>query len=286
MALFKSKDKSDSGGQAAEQTPPPDQNPEQTAEEPKYVTVEQFTALQNTIGGLAEGVKALNSQTAYQAQPTPAQAPEDPLKGVKEEISTIDNQLDKLEEKIDNAVYEGKGAGSLMSQQRKLMAQRTDLQLKLHQPTADPRIDAGMQTIDTLSNEVLAAKMPYLSLEKVKERYDYYINQLPVDQRMNPATKQGCYNLAVGENYEAIEETRKQEWMRDQSDQQTQVGGGNGNRDMSSQSSSVTPPEEHFSPEALQTIKNSKHRTPENYVRSLGYADWDDYIEKTTIEEE
>lgn len=285
MALFSSKAKAEN--QTEEAPPQTGEGNNQQPEEPKYVTVEQFNALQNTIGGLAEGVKALNSQPAYQAQPTPAQAAEDPNKAVKEEIGSIDTQLEKLEEKIDNAVYEGKGAGALLSQQRKLMAQRTDLQLKLHTPAADPRIDAGIQTIDSLTDEVLAGKMPYLSLDKVKERYDYYVNQLPPDQRMNPATKKGCYNLAVGENFDTIEAARKEEWMRDQADQATQVGGqGNSNRDMNSQSSKVTPPEEHFSPEALSTIKNSKHRTPENYVQSLGYADWEDYIEKTTIEEE
>ena len=247
--------------------------------------MEQFTALQNTIGGLAEGVKALNSQ-AYQAHPTPVKPPEDPNKGVKEEMDKIDKDLDAIEAEIDKAVYEGKGAGALMSKQRKLMTQRTNLQLRLNTPAADPRIEAGMQTIDTLSNEVLADKMPYLSLPKVKERYDYYINQLSVEQRMNPATKQGCYNLAVGENFGVIEETRKEEWMRDQNDQQTQVASGGGSRDTQSQSSGVETPEEHFSEDALSMIKGSKHRTPENYVMSLGYKDWEDYIEKVTIEEE
>ena len=39
-------------------------------------------------------------------------------------------------------------------------------------------------------------------------------------------------------------------------------------------------PEKVFSPEAMRSIKTSPHRTPERYVQSLGYKDWDDYTEK------
>lgn len=281
MPLFKSKEKE------PESAAPPVEEPK---EEPKYVTVEQFNDLQKTIGGLAEGVKAMSSQSrAYQPPQAPAQPAEDPLKGVKDKIGRIDQELDSLTDKIDQAVYEGKGAGALLNKQRQLMTERTDLQMKLNAPASDPRIEAGMNTINSLTDEVLQGKMPHLTLDPVKASYERYINQLPIEQRMNPETKRGCYNLAVGENFTAIEEARRQEWLRDQANQDPQPPGTSASgRDGHNVNypEGIPTPEEHFSADALNTIKNSKHRDPENYVRSLGYKDWEDYINKTRDEEE
>ena len=44
--------------------------------------------------------------------------------------------------------------------------------------------------------------------------------------------------------------------------------------------------EQLFSPGALDMIKNSPHRNAENYVRSMGYKDLEDYAERTKVEEE
>lgn len=273
MALF-NKNKQDD-------TPPADPPP--AAE---YVTVEAFNGLKGQLENMAESLKTLSNtppaQPAYQQPSAPAQPPADPHKEQKERIAQIDNELKELAKKAEDASYSGKGLGDVMTRQNQLYAERGEVQGQMLATQTDPRIEAGIHTLDALSTEVTSSKMPYLTVPEVKATYDHYIGQLSPDQRMNPQAKIGAYSLAVGENLPKIEEIKKQEWLREAEDAATQdpASGGATGRDAGSGDGGTPSPEQVLSPEALKTIKGSRQRTPDNYYRSLGYEGWDDYYEK------
>jgi hypothetical protein len=294
MALFK---KDDKGDPPAGDNLPADGADGADPAAPQYITAEQFAEqmkpVADALGAVGETLKTLNTQPAQPAQAAPA---EDPHKTQKARVTEIDKQLEDLSKKAEDANYQGKGMGELMAQQNRLMIERSDLQGQMIAGQSDPRLDAGFQTLDAISSEVVSAKMPHLALPEVKARYDHYIVQLAPEQRMNPEAKMGAYNLAVGENLPIIEEASKQAWLReadegDPTKTQDPAGGGAGRQHAEGGGAGgALTPETAFSPEALRSIKQSRHRTPENYVRSLGYEDWDDYAEKNKdhfgIEEE
>ena len=249
------------------------------AAEPKYVSKEEFDAMGTQLTGIAQKLETLQTaQPAYQ-QPTVPVAPVDPHKEAKERIVAIDTQLEDLTKKMDDATYAGKGAGEVMAQQNRLMVERSTLVGQTLIPSPDARMEAGIQTLDALSTEITSGKMPHLTLPEVKNSYERYIGQLTPEQRMNPQAKMGAYNLAVGENLPKIEEAQKQVWLREAEEIATQDGGSPPGPDGKSTGTTPTPAEV-LSPEALRSIKGSRHRSPENYYRSLGYEGWDDYYEK------
>jgi hypothetical protein len=284
MPLFKNKSQEPEGQGSAS---PPEGG--QNQGDQQYMTVDQFNEqmqpIQQTLGTVNKALEALTSnQQAYQQpQAAAAQPAEDPHKSQKERISQIDKQLEDLAQKADEAAYQGKGMADIMTQQNRLYQERSEIQGQMLSGQRDPRIDAGFQTLDALSSEVMSGKMPHLSVPEVKARYDHYVGQLAPEQRMNPEAKMGAYNLAVGENLAVITEANKQEWLR-----QTEEGGTSGRQHPEGGSDGQYTPERFFSEEALRTIKRSKHRNVETYVRSLGYESWDEYVEKNKdfLEEE
>ena len=253
---------------------------------PEYVTVESFNALNETIGVLSEGVKALNDanqsyqQRASAAPAAPTAPVEDPHKAGKERIVAIDTELDGLESKVDQAVYDGKGTGALIGKQRQLLVERNDLQNKVNAPSADSRIDAGFVSIDALSTEVLASQMPFLSIKEVKERYDFYMGQLSPEQKINTEVRKGCYNVAVGENQGIIQEVQKQEWLREKDEPATQAPTLGTPRGKGAADDAPPKPEDILSPDAIRSIENSPHGTPDRYYQRMGYEGWDDYYKQ------
>ena len=267
-------------------------------DEPKYVTVEQFETVSKTLDTVNESLKAMNAnQQAYQAPAAPAApvAPaEDPHKGSKERITVIDGELKALTQEAEDATLSGKGMGAVTAKQTALMIERGDLQTTIHTAASDPRIDAGLHTLDALSTEITSGKMEHLKLPEVKARYDHYVGAIPLEQRMNPEAKMGAYNLAVGENLAVIQDAQKQEWLRaaeEGGDPGTQdpAGGGPTSRQNPAGEGGIPTPDTILSPEAMRSIKTSRHRNPDNYYQSLGYEGWDDYFTKNKeylVEEE
>jgi hypothetical protein len=195
----------------------------------------------------------------------------------------IDKELEDLAAKADDAAYQGKGVGDLMKRQNQLYQERSEVQGQILAGQRDPRIDMGFQTLDAISTEITSGKMEYLSLPEVKETYEQFVDQLAPEQRMNPQAKMGCYHYAVGVHQDAIKKLEKEKWLREAEEgeqgTQTPPAGSATGRQHPSNEGEVTP-EMAFSPEALRSIKTSRHRTVENYVRSLGYDGWEDYVEK------
>jgi hypothetical protein len=269
-------------------TPPGDNPPGDDPPAPQYITAEQFA---EQMKPLADTLGAISEKLAQPAAPAAPAAPaEDPHKTQKARIVEIDKQLGELGTQAEKAGYEGKGMAEVMSQQNRLMIERSDIQGQMISGQSDPRLDAGFVTLDAISTKVTASEMPHLSVPEVKERYDFYVSNLAPEQRMNPEGKMGAYNLAVGENLAVIEAASKQAWLREAEEGDTTTtqdpAGGTGTRTPAGGDGGPLTPEQYFSPEAIRTIKASAHRTPERYVQSLGYKDWDDYTEKNPKEEE
>ena len=286
MALFKKGDTNVQDPPAGDNPPDGDGDGNGGAAA-QYITAEQFEAqmkpVADTLSAVSKRLEDMN--TAYQPPQTHEPAPVvDPHKTQKERIAGIDKQLEDLTKKAEDAGYQGKGMAEVMSQQNKLMIERSDLQGQMLSGQTDPRLDAGFQTLDALSTKVISGDMPHLALPEVKTRYDYYIAQMLPEQRMNPEAKMGAYNLAVGENLPVIEEASKQAWLREAEDGDTSTqdpaGAPSGRDPGAGGGGGPVKPEDVFSPEALKSIKSSRHRNVEDYVRSLGYEDWADYVEK------
>ena len=284
MPLFKSKDPVD----------PPAEGDPPAGGEPTYITQEQFTEgmkpFQETMETVNKTLDALNKQPTYQPPAAPAAAPEDPHKASKERITAIDGELQVLVDKAEEATMSGKGMGAVTAKQNQLMIERGDLQAKVNVAASDPRVEAGLLTLDALSTEITSGKMEHLKLPAVKERYDHYIGAMLPEQRMNPEAKMGAYNLAVGENQAIIQDAQKQVWLREVEEgeaggagsgtQAPAAGAGTGRQQPGGGGDGALKPEDVFSPEALKSIRTSRHRTVENYVVSLGYGGWADYTEK------
>lgn len=280
MGLFKTKDETPPAGA----TPPSD--PNGTPPEPKYVTEEQFNSIKGQLDSVAQSLErfqtAAEAHPPYQQTSTPAAPAADPHEGTKARIAAIDNELKELAEKAESAGYSGKGLGEVMTRQNQLFTERGELQGQMLASRVDPRMEAGIYTLDALSTEITSSKMPYLSVPEVKDRYSHYIGQLSPEQRMNPQAKIGAYNLAVGENQTKIEEIKRQQWLREAEEAATQdpASGGSSGRSAGAGTPGIPRPEDVLSPQALKTIKGSRQHEPDSYYRSLGYGGWEDYYTK------
>lgn len=250
-----------------------------------FVTMEQFQA---GLKPLTETLQKIGDRLTepYQAQPQQSQQPvEDPLKPKHDRIAKIDVELDALADAAEKANYDGKGFGEIVKKQNALNRERTDLVADIRSAATDPRLDVGIQTLDALSSEITAGKMPYITMPEVKASYDKFINQLPAQMRMTPEAKINAYNLAVGANLAAVQEVQKQEWLRSNEEEaavNTQDAGAGASQSGRSQKSAggMPAPEDVLSAEALRSIRTTKHKTPDGYYRSLGYDGWEDYYEQ------
>lgn len=291
MPIFKSKEPADPG----KQDPPAGTDPPAGDGEPTYITQAQFDEglkpFQETMETVNKTLDAINKQPAYQPPAAPAALPEDPHKESKERIAVIDTELGDIADKMGDATYKGDAAvtSGLVRQQNQLTAERGELQAKINVAASDPRLDAGLQTLDALSTEITSGKMEHLKIPEVKARYDHYIGLMLPEQSMSPEAKMGAYNLAIGENLAILQDVQRQEWLRAAEEggeggegggTQAPAAGGPTGRQHPGGDGGALKPEDVFTSEALQMIKTSRHRNIENYVRSLGYSDWDDYAEK------
>jgi hypothetical protein len=280
MPLFKSKepDKSADQGDQGEQGA----NGEAAAA-PTYITMEQFQAGLQPITDTLQKIGERISHPGEAAQPRgPVQPAEDPLKPKHDRIAAIDAELDSLAEAAEKAAYDGKGLGELVRKQNQLSRERTDLVADIRTGKSDPRLDFGFQTLDALSTEITSGKMEYISIAEVKASYDKYMGHLTPEMRMSPEAKMNAYKLAVGENFAVIEELKRQQWLREsQEGTQTQDQGGSGGGGRQQKSEGGIPkPEDVLSPEAIRSIKTTRHKTVDAYYANLGYhGGWEEYYE-------
>ncbi len=206
-------------------------------------------------------------------QPVAPPAPSGP--SFDEQIRTLDSGIAALNTKVDEAVTESKPVSILLDERDKLTQQRTRLQIK-HEDI-DPAFSQGIDTINQLSETVTKGQMPYLDL--VKQDYESALNSMPVDQRMNPKIRKAAYDIAVGQNVTKIMEAETEKKLRKQSEP-VQPPPGSNSRSSGGDQDTVPKPEDVLSRDTIKALR-SKGQSADDYYKTLGYKNWDDYWTKT-----
>lgn len=212
-----------------------------------------------------------NVQPAAPAVPA---APAGPT--LKDQLKVIDDSLDALSLKIDDAITNQKPVAALLTERDGLSRQYLRLQIK-HEDI-DPAFAVGIETIDQLSETVTRGQMPHLDL--VRGDYDVALQSLPPEQRMNPKMRQAAYNIAVGQNVDKIMTAKKEEDLRAASAQEPPPP-GDSSRAAGADQDTVPKPEDVLSRDTLKALK-LKGQSVDAYYKSIGYEDgWGDFWKKS-----
>lgn len=225
------------------------------------------------------GVKArldTFEKMGFNVQPPQAPVPSAPTgPSFDDQIRTLDSGIDAFDVQIDAAVKEGNPMSALLRERDKLTQQRTRLQIK-HEDI-DPAFSQGIDTINQLSETVTKAQMPHLDL--VKQDYESALNSMPADQRMNPKIRQAAYNIAVGQNVTKIIDAENEKKLREKDDADPPPPGSS-SRSSGNDQDTVPKPEDILSRDTMKAL-NLKGQTADDYYKTLGYKNWDDYWAKT-----
>ena len=212
----------------------------------------------------------------FNVQPPQAATPPAPSgPSFDDQVKTLDSGIEAFDVQIDKAVEEGKPMTALLRERDKLTQQRIRLQIK-HEDI-DPAFSQGIDTINQLSETVTRAQMPHLDL--VKQDYEAALNSMPADQRMNPKIRQGAYNIAVGQNVAKIIDAENEKKLRKQNEPDPPPPGSN-SRSSGGDQDTVPKPEDVLSRDTMRAL-NLKGQTADDYYKTLGYKNWDDYWTKT-----
>jgi hypothetical protein len=139
----------------------------------------------------------------------------------------------------------------------------------------DPNLQFGINAIDQLSEQVTASKMPYATKYTfVQDAMKTLTDQLPMEQRANPAVRMKAYEMAVGQCSEQILNAEREEWQRQVTDQQTQDVGGHTGRDNGGTDSGIPKPEDVLTADSIAAIKGLG-KTVDQYYQGLGYDNWE-----------
>ena len=211
----------------------------------------------------------------FNVQPPQAPAPPAPSgPSFDDQIKTLDNGIAAFDAQIDEAVKEGNPMSALLGERDKLIQQRIRLQIK-HEDI-DPAFSQGIDTINQLSDTVTRSQMPHLDL--VKQDYEAALNSMPADQRMNPKIRQAAYNIAVGQNVAKIIDAENEKRLREKDTEPPPPG--NSSRTSGGDQNTVPKPEDILSRDTMRAL-NLKGQTADDYYKTLGYKNWDDYWTKT-----
>jgi len=249
--------------------------PVESAADPKpdFVSKADFDALKQKLD-------AFESQSGgnYGPQPPTPPAPSGP--SFDEQIATYDKSLEAIDAQIDAAQEDGKPIGALLRQRDKINSAKVRLEVSRE---IDPKLAAGMQTIDYLSGEVTRSKMPHLDI--VKKDYDAQLSSLSPAERMNPQIRQAAYNIAVGQNIDKIVAAKEEEVRRSvASDPNLTPDGPNARTTPTKYKEGIPTPKDVLGPEAMAAIATkygsaSKENIDREY-RNRGYSGWEGYYEK------
>ena len=206
-------------------------------------------------------------------QPAPAPIPQGP--SFVDQIRTIDQQIEGLNTKIDEAVTNNKPVSRLLNERDQLAHKRTRMQIKYED--IDPAMNAGIQTIDQLTDAVTRGSMKHLDL--VKDDFDSALNNLTPEQRMNPKMREAAYQIACGKNMDKIMAAQREEILRDAAAAPNNSPPNSNSRSADAQPAGVPQPKDVLSKDSMNAIK-SKGISVDQYYQKLGYSNWADFWEK------
>lgn len=234
------------------------------------ITVDELTSLKSAAAKLDVFEKMGPSFGA--PAPAPA-APAGP--SLADQVKDIDTKIESLDAKIDEAASNQKPISKLLRQRDDLNAKR--IRLQIQHEDINPRMSAGIQTLNDLTSEIVKGQMPYLDI--VKKEYDSFLNNIPEESRASLQARQMAYNLACGQNMDKIIAAKKEEFLREATPNPAtpQTSSGRG-KDTSG--ADIPEPKDILGEGAMQALKE-KGQTADDYYRRLGYAGYTDWWEKT-----
>jgi len=223
-------------------------------------------------GAMKARLDVFEKNTLNQSHQQTTQTPAGPT--FNDQIKEIEIKIDALDSEIDKKVADGKPVSALMKERSSLDRQITRLYIK--NEDIDPVINAGMQTIDQLSNEVSKGQFKYMDI--VKKDYDTLMQSIDPGQRASLDVKQKIYQMAVGQNMDAILEAKTEEILRKGHDNAGNPIPGNNGRQTTDDG--IPAADKILSREAINAIK-SRGMTVDEYYIKRGHKDgWKGYFEK------
>jgi len=215
-------------------------------------------------------------ERGFNNNPQPPPQPATPTGPTLEsQLSEIDTQIAALDEKVDQAISDGKGVSKILRERDALNQRRTRLQIKYED--IDPAFNAGIQTIDQISAEISRGKMKYYDI--VKDDVEKALRDLPAAQRMNPQVREAAYKFAVGENIVKIMDAQKEEILRAETAANEPPPPANNGRTTQYKDGEVPNPEDVLSKDSIAAMR-SVGKDPDTYYKNLGYSGWKDFWEK------
>lgn len=234
----------------------------------KFVSVDDFKSLKDSIESMR-----IRMETFGQPQPTVPITPKEDT--TQQEIVSLDTKIESMNEKIDKAVYEGKGVGALLCERDHLVERKNEIrnEVKLNEIRR-----TGVDTLDRLSDQVVRTQMPHLNIPEIKQSYESALTQMDPSVRMNPEIRLAAYHHAVGKNMNIIVESAKQEALRVDTTQTNEISTTTSRATDAESKGGIPTPDKVLSKDNLDAI-TSVGKTVDEYYKSLGYKGWEDHYE-------
>lgn len=253
-------------------TPPADGQTTPPAGSDNAVTItrEEWDSMRQRLDSFEQG--------HWNTAPPPQQpaAPTGPT--VAEQLKMIETDIDDIDDKINDAVVDGKPVKSLMKKRGMLERQYTRLQIQSED--IKPMQDLGLSAIDQLSDRVTRSDMPHYEL--VKKDYEKHLAGLSREQRANPEVRAMAYKLAVGDNFDKIFNAQMEQKLREQAaaTPSPDVGGAGREQKLKFNDEEVPSFESVMSAEAQKALRDKKI-DPDTYYRKWGYpGGWPEFWSK------
>jgi hypothetical protein len=230
-----------------------------------FVSSEDFNKLKGSIDDLQ-----LKLGSFGQPQQAPVAPPVDTT---GKELADINIKIESMNEKIDKAVYEGKGVGSLLCERDRLIDRRMELK---NDAKFNEFKTAGVNTLDRLSDQVVRTQMPHLGVPEIQRSYDQALSQMDPSVRMNPEVRLAAYHHAIGSHMDVIIDGAVQKALRADDTPTNDTATTTGRTADSKNKGGVPSPEDILSKDNLRAIQ-SVGKDVDSYYKSLGYEGWEDH---------
>lgn len=241
-------------------TPPatPPNDPPASASETRYASAEEFRQFQQSVDAGFNRVLSMLNRTGSVAAPTAPPAIED-----------------VLDDDLDNAIAEGKGASKLV---RKAIGAAVD---RVRRGEIDSIRSTGFGAIGKLVRHIATREMKFY--DRYKREIDAAIAELPPESQLDPDLLIAIHNTIAGrpENIQRMIDEARQSALREATDEGSADAGGTGTRrsDPASRTPPVPSPRELLG-EAAADALDAAGRTPDRFAQGLGYRDWSHYVDE------
>jgi hypothetical protein len=236
------------------------------------------------LGDLRSNVEALRAENARQATEAAY------WRGVA--TANTPAPLSTQEEDIPDAAFaaaiENGDSAELVrlnKRQTEITARRMVQQLRTD--TIDPMIEqyntVGLSTLGKHTQALTASRMPYYDIPEVKALTDDILSKLTPQQRASEEGVLYAYKQACGEHVEAVVEFKRKSLEREALQGLSDGGGRLSQRGRNLRETHVPQPEDLGGDDARRAA-DAKGGGDVLAVK-LGYANWNDYMEKTGMTE-